>query len=97
MTNDGEHQASRRRDAASIEPDGSGRNANGHQDNAPSAWLVGRLPPGRTYAGAHHLVGALLRPFDEERELLPVVCRLDARAFLDRHSCGVTLKFRDGF
>jgi hypothetical protein len=37
------------------------------------------------HAGAHDLVGTLLRPLHEERELLPVVRRCDLGASLDRH------------
>src|SRR5205085_4671198 len=50
-----------------------------------------RSPRGLTeeHAGAQDLVGALFRSLDEERELLPIVRRLDARAFLDRHHAPV--------
>src|SRR5205085_313558 len=41
------------------------------------------------HAGAQDLVGALFWRLDEERELLPIVRRLDARAFLDRHHAPV--------
>ena len=48
------------------------------------AGALGRRLAGE-HAGAHHLVGALLRPLDQERELLPIVRRLDARALSGRH------------